>query len=119
MLRRVLLFVFLGALFIAAIQFIPAYFYASEFDDFVKDEVKFAPTRESTQREHLVEHILAEAMYYGVDVNPKDIVIKKTKSADSNFEKLTVSVPYTISVDLYYFTHRMHRQVDASTGYAD
>jgi hypothetical protein len=119
MLRRLLLFVFFAAVFVAAIQFIPAYFYASEFDDFVKDEVKFASTRESTEQEHLVDHILEQAMHYGVEVNPKDIVVTKTKSADSSYKKLTVSVAYRMPVDLYYFTYRLHFQVNASTAYVD
>ena len=112
MLRRLLLFVFLGAVFVGAIQFIPAYFYASEFDDFVKDEVKFAPTRESTEREHLVDHIYDAAMHYGVEVNREDIVVKKTKNPDSGYDKLTVSVAYSIPVDLYYFTRRLHFHMD-------
>jgi hypothetical protein len=117
MLRRLLLFVFLAAVFIAAIQFIPAYFYASEFDDFVKDELKFTPSRESPQREHLVDHILQSAMHYGVEVNREDIVVKKSKGGE--YQKLTVSVSYSMPVDLYYFTWRLHRQVNASTAYLD
>src|SRR5437588_12571656 len=117
MLRRLLLFVFLGAAFFIAIQFIPAYFYASEFDDFVKDEVKFAPTRESTDREHLIQHITDASVHYGVKIEPKGITIKKTENFATNLQTLTVSVVYSIPVDLYYFTEQLRRHVDASISY--
>jgi hypothetical protein len=117
MIRRILIWTLLVAAFFVAIQFIPAYFYASEFEDFVKDEVKFAPTRESTDRDHLVEHIMEASNQYGVQVNPKDIFVKKTENTDSNYETLSVSVAYSIPVDLYYFTHQLHFQVNTSISY--
>jgi hypothetical protein len=117
MVKRLLIWVLLGAGFFVAIQYIPAYFYASEFDDFVKDEVKFAPTRESTDKEHLTEHITEMSTRYGVRIDPKGIIIKKTENTASNFETLSISVTYSIPVDLYYFTHQLHRQVNASISY--
>ena len=117
MLKRLLIWVLLGAIFFVLIQFIPAYFYASEFDDFVKDEVKFAPTRESTDKEHLAEHITEMSLHYGVQIDPKGIIINKTQNTDSNYETLSVSVAYTIPIDLYYFTRQLHRQVNASISY--
>ena len=38
--KRLLIWVLFGAAFFVGIQYILAFFYASEFDDFVKDEVK-------------------------------------------------------------------------------
>ena len=55
MLKRLLVWTFLAAVFYALIQFIPAYFYASEFDDFVKDDVKFTPMRENTEEGNLAD----------------------------------------------------------------
>jgi hypothetical protein len=117
MLRRLLIWVSFGAAFFIAIQFLPTYFYASEFDDFVKDEVKFAPRRERTDREHLTDHITAASVHYGVKIDPKGITVSKSKNLDSNLQTLTVSVAYSIPVDLYYFTHQLHRHVDASVLY--
>jgi hypothetical protein len=117
MLRRLLIWVLFGAAFFVAIQFLPAYFYASEFDDFVKDEVKFAPTRESTDREHLVQHITDAAGHYGVQIEPRGISVRKTPNTDSNLETLTVSVAYSIPVDLYYYAPSLHRHVEASVSY--
>ena len=117
MLKRLLLWVLLGAAFFVAIQFIPAYFYASEFDDFVKDEVKFAPTRERTDREHLTQHITAASVHYGVQIDPKGVTVRKSRNADSNLETLTVSVAYSIPVDLYYLTRQLHRHVETSVSY--
>jgi hypothetical protein len=117
MLRRLVIWVLFGAAFFVTIQFIPAYFYASEFDDFVKDEVKFAPTRESTDREHLTEHITAASLHYGVQIDRKGISVSKSRNSDSDLETLTVSVAYSIPVDLYYFTRPLHRHVEASVSY--
>ena len=117
MLKRVLIWVLFGAAFFVAIQYLPAYFYASEFDDFVKDEVKFAPTRESTDKEHLTDHITAASPHYGVHIDPKGITVQKTGNTGSNYRTLTVSVAYSIPVDLYYFTHQLRRKVNASVSY--
>ncbi|HYR44493.1 MAG TPA: hypothetical protein VER98_15800 [Terriglobia bacterium] len=117
MVKRLLIWVLFGAGFFVAIQYLPAYFYASEFDDFVKDEMKFAPTRESTDKEHLTAHITDASAHYGVHIDPKGITVTKTYNADSNLRTLTVSVAYTIPVDLYYFTPQLRRQVTASVSY--
>ena len=117
MLKRVLIWVLFGAAFFVAIQYLPAYFYASEFDDFVKDEVKFAPTRESTDREHLTQHITDASTHYGVQIDPKGITIEKTQNTDSDYRTLTVSIAYRMPVDLYYFTPRLRRNVKASISY--
>jgi hypothetical protein len=117
MIKRLLIWVLVGAVFFVAIQFIPPYFYASEFDDFVKDEVKFAPTRESTDEDHLTEHITEMSTRYGVQIEPNGIIVKKTENTDSNYETLSVSVAYSIPIDLYYFTHQLHRQVNATISY--
>ena len=115
--KRLLIWVLFGAAFFVGIQYIPAFFYASEFDDFVKDEVKFAPTRESTDREHLIQHITDASGHYGVQIDPKGITIAKVRNIDSNYQTLTVSVAYSVPVDLYYVTHRLHRRVNASISY--
>jgi len=115
MIKRLLLWILLGAGFFVVIQFIPAFFYASEFDDFVKDEVKFAPTRESTEQDHLVEHITGMSLRYGVNIDPKGITVTKTQNSD--YRTLSVSVAYSIPIDLYYFTHQLRRQVNATISY--
>src|SRR6266852_6062290 len=75
MVRRIFVFVVIGAFFFVGMQFLSVYFYAWEFDDFTRDELKFAPTREDDSKEHLVEHIKQEAQFYGLSLNGKDIII--------------------------------------------
>src|SRR5438552_17154296 len=101
-LRRVLVYVILAAGFFTIMQFVPLYFYASEFVDFVKDEVRFAPTRESVEDEHLITHIINASHQYGVNVDPKDIVIRKTHQSDPDIHTLSVDVAYSAPIDLYY-----------------
>lgn len=117
MLRRIFVFVLIGALFFVGIQFASVYFYAWEFDDFVRDEVKFAPVRESDDKAHLVEHITRQAQFYGLEIDPKSIEVVKHTDTGSGITKLEVDVNYTSPVDLYYFTFPLRRSVRTATSY--
>src|SRR5260370_40974608 len=98
--KRIFVFVMIGALFFVGMQFISVYFYAWEFDDFTRDELKFAPTREDDSKEHLVEHIKQEGQFYGLSLNEKDIIINKRTDQDSGITTLSADVTYTNPVDL-------------------
>jgi len=89
------------------------YFYASEFDDFIKDEVKFAPTRESTEEDHLRTHISEAALQYGMTLNPRDIRIEKTRDSQQITNKLEVNVAYTGNLDLHYKQYPVHFRTNA------
>ena len=117
MLKRIFVFVLIGATFFVGMQFASVYFYASEFDDFVRDELKFAPAREDDSKEHLVEHIKEQAQYYGLTLNDKDVVVDKTTDKDSGVTTLTADVTYTSPVDLYYFTYQLRRHTHATASY--
>jgi hypothetical protein len=117
MLKRLFVFVLIGAVFFVAIQFASVFFYAWQFEDFVKDEVKFAPMRESDERAHLVEHILSQGQSYSLTLDPKDIEVQKHTDTDSGITTLQVKVNYTSPVDLYYFTYPLRRNIRAATMY--
>jgi len=117
MLKRIFVFILIGAAFFVGMQFISVFFYALEFDDFVRDELKFVPAREDESKEHLVEHIVQEGEYYGLNINAKDVLIEKTTANDSGITTLSADVTYTTPVDLYYFTYQLHRHIHASTMY--
>lgn len=117
MLKRIFVFVVIGALFFVGMQFFSVYFYASEFDGFVKDELKFAAAREDDSKEHLTEHIKEQAQYYGLNVNDKDIVIERSTNNDPGVTSVSADVTYTTPVDLYYFTYQLRRHVHAAVMY--
>jgi hypothetical protein len=117
MLKRLFVLIAIGALFFVAAQFAAVFFYAWEFDDFVRDEVKFAPMRESDEKAHLVDHIINQGQFYSLAVAPTDIEIQKHTDTDSGITTLQVKVNYTSPVDLYYVTYPLRRSILAATTY--
>jgi hypothetical protein len=117
MLKRIFVFVLLGAMFFVGMQFISVFFYAWEFDDFVRDELKFAPAREDDSKEHLVEHITEQARYYGLTLNQRDLIVGKATDTDSGVTTLSADVTYTTPVDLYYLTYQLRRHIHATASY--
>ena len=117
MLKRIFVFVLVGALFFVGMQFLSVFFYAWEFDDFVRDELRFAPFREDASKEHLVEHIKQQAQYYGMNLNEKNVVIGKATDINLGITTLSADVTYTTPVDLYYLTYQLRRHIHAIARY--
>ncbi len=115
--RRVLIWLCFASLVHAASQYIPVLFYAWEFDDFVRDEVRFTPVRESIERDHLADHILQQARLYKLILDDKGVQVTKTRDPRRGIRVLAVEVGYRAPVDLYYFVHEIRFQVRASTFY--
>jgi hypothetical protein len=46
MLKRIFVLVLLAGMFFVGMQFLSVFFYVWEFEDFIKDELKFAVVRE-------------------------------------------------------------------------
>jgi hypothetical protein len=115
---RILIWIFIGALFYVGLQYVPVYFYALEFDDFVKDQVKYAPARKTTETTQLLQLIADEAKRDRMVLDPKrDIKVLKARDAARGVRTLAVDVDYMIPVDLYYFTHPVKFHVHAETVY--
>jgi hypothetical protein len=117
MLKRIFVFVLIGAMFFVGMQFLSVFFYAWEFEDFVRDELKFAVVREDDSKEHLSQHIKQQAQYYGLNINAKNIVVEKSTDTDSGITTLSADVNYTSPVDLFYFTYQLRRHVHALSRY--
>src|SRR2546428_11584643 len=117
MIKRIFVFVMMGAMFFVGMQFISVFFYVWEFDDFVRDEVKFAPIREDDSKEHLVEHIKRQVQFYGLDVNQKAISIGKSIDKGYGITTLSADVTYTTPVDLFYFIYQLRRHIHTSAMY--
>lgn len=117
-LRHVFLATILSASFYAFTQFAAVYFYVWAFQDFVSDEVKFLPMREGTDEHHLPEHILDMARHYNVQLNPKEIKIRKTVTIPGmTWTTLGVDVSYTALVDLSLFKQPLRFHTAASVVY--
>ena len=116
-LTKLAVWALLIAAFYAGLQYAQLYFYASAFDDFIRDEVKFAPTRESTDEDHLRTHILDASQQYGMTVEPKDIRVTKTRDPDHQLQMLDVEVTYSAPLDFSLFKRQLNFRTDATVSY--
>ncbi len=96
--RQLFMLVLLVAALFAGSQIIPAYFHAFQFNDFIKQEVKFAvASRRNTQK--IRARIVEKAQEFNLDVKPQDIRIVRRGPAFS------VELDYLIPIDLRVY-HR-------------
>jgi hypothetical protein len=91
--RQIFLLLLLVAFLYAGSQFIPVYFHAFQFNDFIKQEVKFALSARRTP-EDVRQHIVEEAKELEIPVVARDVQIAKRGPA------FTVDFEYSIPVDL-------------------
>jgi hypothetical protein len=114
---RIFLWLAMAATFYVGVQYAKVYFYVTEFNDFIADEVKFAPTRESTEEDHLQEHIRDASGQYGLEIDLGEIKVNKTHDMDNDISTLAVDVSYSVPVDLYFFKPAAHFQTHDSVSY--
>jgi hypothetical protein len=100
------LLVFIAALF-AATQYGPAYFAAFQFNDFIRQEVKFAVTAKKTIDE-VRGDILGSAMEFGITLDKRDIRI--TKRGPS----FTVEFDYKWPINMRVYQHDLVFHVSES-----
>ena len=87
-----LLLVLIFALY-AGSQYVPAYFHAFQFNDFIKQEVKFALSAKRTP-DDVRDHIVEQAKELEIPVDRRDVKIAKRGPA------FTVEFDYNIPIDL-------------------
>jgi len=92
MLLLLILVLFVGS------QIIPAYFNAFQFNDYIKQEVKFAVASRRTT-DMIRAKIVEKSRELGINVGPKDILI--TRRGPS----FTIQLDYFIPVDLRFYKH--------------
>ena len=90
---------FIAALF-AATQYGPAYYAAFQFNDFIRQEVKFAVTAKKTI-DGVRSDILREAMELGISLDRRAISI--TKRGPS----FTVEFDYHWPINLRFYKHEL------------
>jgi len=116
--RQIFFAAFLCSSFYAFTQFATVYFYVTEFQDFIKDEVKFAPFRERADEAHLLAQIRDAARYYNLRIDPNEIKIRKTATIPGmTWTTLGVDVTYSALVDLSLFQQPLHFHTAASVAY--
>lgn len=98
--RQVLILLILAGLFFAATQYVPAYYTAFQFNDYVRQEVKYAATSRKSV-DTIREGVFQEAKELGIPLIKKDIRI--TRKGPS----FTLEVEYRWPIDLKVYRHEL------------
>jgi hypothetical protein len=98
--RRLLILLILGAIVFAAIQYFPAYFSAFQFNDFVRQEVKFAGSTRKTP-DALRRAVLEKADQLGIPLTKKDVLITRQGAS------FTLEIEYRWPIDLKVYRHEL------------
>jgi hypothetical protein len=96
--RQVFILLVLFVSVYAAVQYVPAYFAAYQFNDFIRQEVKFAvAARKTTQT--VRDEIAREAKYLDIPFDLRDVTF--TRRGPS----FTVDVEYRWPIDMRLYKH--------------
>ena len=98
--RQLLILLIVAALLFAAAQYVPAYYSAFQFNDYVRQQVKYAGTSRKTT-DTLREEIFRKANELGIPITKKDIRI--TRRGPS----FTLEVEYRWPIDLKVYRHEL------------
>jgi hypothetical protein len=91
----------------AGFQYIPPYINAFQFNDFVRQEVKFAgPSRRTT--EDVRNSIVAKAQEVNLPVGPRDIKITRRGPT------FTLDLQYRVPIDMRVYQHDLVFEVNES-----
>ena len=77
-------------------RYFPVFYYATQYNDFVKEAPKRSPVGSQLQKA-----LLDQASMYFLPVRPNDIQIKE------NGELIQVKVDYRVPVDFFIFKHEL------------
>jgi hypothetical protein len=96
--RQILILLSIIVLLFAAAQYIPAYFAAFQFNDFIRQQVKYAASSRKTT-DTLRDEVLRKATDLGIPLSKQDIRI--TKKGPS----FTIEVDYRWPIDMKAYQH--------------
>ena len=105
--RQVLILLILAALVFAAIQYVPPYYAAFQFNDSIRQDVKYAAASRKTV-DVLRADIIAKAKELGILLTKNDIRI--TKRGPS----FTLEVDYRWPIDLKAYKHDLTFHISQS-----
>ena len=98
--RQILILLMLVGLLFAGSQYVPAYFAAFQFNDYVRQEVKYAASSKKTA-DKLRTEIFEKAGELGIPIKKDDIRI--TKRGPS----FTLEVSYRWPIDMKVYRHEL------------
>ena len=98
--RQLFILLIFVALLFAAAQYVPAYFAAYQFNDYIRQEVKYAGTSRRTP-EAIRTELLQEANELGITITKNDVRI--TRRGPS----FTIEVEYRWPIDLKVYRHEL------------
>ena len=96
--RQIFILLVLVAILFAGAEYVPAYFAAFEFNDYIRQEVKYAVTNRKTP-EMLRTNIVQKANELGIPVQPRDIRITKRGPA------FTLELEYRWPINMRLYRH--------------
>src|ERR1700741_4120398 len=96
--RQIFILLVLIAVLFAGTQYVPPYFDAFQFNDFIRQEVKFAVSaRRST--EDIRNSVVQKAKELNIPITPRDIKITRRGPA------FTLDLEYRFPIDLRVYKH--------------
>ena len=105
--RQIFILLFLAAAIFAIAQYFPAYYSAFQFNDFIRQEVRFAAGARKTP-EVIRGEIVKRAEEMGIGINPRDIKITRRGPA------FTLELQYRWPIDLRIHQHELVFDVSES-----
>jgi len=105
--RRLFYIAVIAAVGYSASQYVPPYFDAIQFADFVRQEVKFAgPSRKT--KDDVVANVVAKAREFNLGITPKDVRVTKRGPY------MTLDVDYKRPIDMWIYKHDLRFHISES-----
>mgnify|MGYP001467941438 CR=1 FL=1 len=98
--RQFVILLMLGALAFAATQYVPAYVTAFEFNDFIRQEMKYAVTSRKTVQ-NVRDDVFKKAKELDVPVSPSDIRVTRRGPV------FTLDLEYRLPINLRVYQHEL------------
>lgn len=98
--RQILILLVLIGMLFAATQYVPAYYAAFQFNDSVRQQVKYAGTTKKTV-DSLRAEVFQQSKEFGIPITKKDILIKRRGPS------FTLEVEYHWPIDLKIYHHQL------------
>src|SRR5207245_6144961 len=94
--RQIFILLVLVAILFSGSQYVPAYFAAFQFNDYIRQEVKYAVTNRKTP-EMLRTNVVQKANELGIPVQPRDIHIMRRGPA------FTLELQYHCAINMILY----------------
>jgi hypothetical protein len=98
--RQIFILLVLIAFLFAATQYVPAYFAAFQFNDFIRQEVKFAVTNQKTIEKLRID-IMQKASELGIPLQAREIHITRRGPA------FTMELEYGWPINMRVYRHEL------------